>query len=349
MVFKPAERTVPDDILPEAFSLSVPDRESDAYWWKEFDSNELDSLISLAFTNNLSIEAAWARLEQTRASAVMQGSALIPNVGISAGGTRSEQESDEGSTTSENYSLGLACSYEIDLWGKLRAVRNSANMELAASREDLNTTAISLAAEIATVWLNIIEQRSQINILKKQLKINETYLELMELRFNNSMASILDVYQQKQTVDKIKADIPVAEASERIYMNNLAILLGRTPSECPEIKTVKLPAMKSLPPTGIPAKLLDTRPDIRAAQYRLHAADWTVSAARANRLPSISLSASAGYSSDNTSSLFDNWILSLANEITAPIIDGKYRAAEVDKSKAEVKAYLADYRATVLT
>lgn len=349
MVFKPAEREMPEGMIPESFSLDIPDRETDDFWWKEFNSRELEELIEIAFTNNLSLEKAWARLEQARAAVTMQGSSLVPGVEASAGNTWSKQNTDDGTVTSEGYSLALACSYELDLWGRLRAERNSTRLEFAATMEDLNTAAISLASEIATVWLNIISQRRQIEILQKQLETNKMYLELMELRFNKSMASVLDVYQQRQAVDRIKAEIPAAEAAEKIYMHSLALLLGRPPKACPEIKTADFPSMNGLPPAGIPAGLLETRPDIRAAQYRLQAADWSISAARADRLPSIRLSASAGYSSDKMSSLFDNWILSLANEIVAPIIDGKHRAAEVTRAKAEARAYLADYRSTVLT
>ena len=163
------------------------------------------------------------------------------------------------------------------------------------------------------------------------------------------MVSALDVYQQKQIVESVRAEIPLVEAQEQLLRHELAVLLGKPPRTLLSIRRENLPALTALPATGIPADLLSARPDLQAAGMRLKAADWQVAAARANRLPAISLTAQARYGNSDMDVLFDNWLLSLAGNLTAPIFDGNLRAAEVDRTLAVADENLAAYRRTVLT
>jgi NodT family efflux transporter outer membrane factor (OMF) lipoprotein len=222
-------------------------------------------------------------------------------------------------------------------------------LQTEASREDINTAATTLAAEVANRWIAIIAQRMQKDLLDKQLRINQTLLELVDLRFRNALVSALDVYQQKQVVENVQADLPLVEETEQLLLNELAVLLGKPPQTLLTITRSQLPEPMPLPPTGLPSDLLAMRPDIRAAGLRLQAADWQIAQARANRLPTLSLTAQARYGESELNVLFDNWLVSLAANLTAPIIDGGFRAAEVDRSRAVADENLANYRNTVLT
>lgn len=164
-----------------------------------------------------------------------------------------------------------------------------------------------------------------------------------------AMVSALDVYQQKQVVEDIIAEIPLVEAREQLLRHELALLLGKPPQTFLNISREDLPKPIEIPATGLPADLLSARPDLRAAGMRLWAADWQVAAARADRLPAISLTAQGRYGEGDVDVLFDNWLLSLAGNLTAPIFDGKRRAAEVDRSLAIVGEKVSAYRRTVLT
>jgi outer membrane protein TolC len=163
------------------------------------------------------------------------------------------------------------------------------------------------------------------------------------------MVSALDVYQQKQVVERVKAEIPLVEAREELFIHELALLLGKPPLTSIDIHRETLPIPFEIPPTGLPADLLASRPDIRSAGMQLRAADWQVAAAQANRLPAISLSAEASFDAVNLDKIFNNWILSLAGNLVAPIFDGNRRAAEVDRTRAVVDENLSNYRLTVLT
>jgi len=345
-IFAPDERDL-DVGLPEEFTLysaEVPDIGN--RWWESFQSLELNALIDEALTNSPSIQQAWARLAQAEAIAKQAGAARLPSLGYtgSAGASRDSITK----TTTENYSLGLAAAYEVDLWGRIKSQSEAATLDHEASREQFNTVAITLASQTALRWTGIVSQRLQTEVIHKQLKANETSLELIELRFRKSLSSALDVFQQRQTVAATASFIPQAELREQLLHHELAALLGRTDFQSLEIPDSKLPKLGKLPALGIPADVLANRPDVRAAGLALQSADWRVSAARADRLPAIRLTASGNYANADASDLFDDWFANLAGSLTGPIFDGGRRKAEVARTRAVADERLAAYRATVI-
>lgn len=348
--FEPREREALKKGLPATFSLyngvAVPDQN----WWCSFRDPELDRLMDAALADNLSIHEAWARLKQARALAVQAGAERYPDLTGSADAlTGRQKRSGRSSDGFEDTSLGLVSRYEIDLWGRIEAQYRSATLRADASRLDLYTAAISVAAEVGGHWVELISQRMQKRLLQEQLRINNTLLELVQLRFNMAMVSALDVFQQKQVVEKVKAEIPLVEEREELLRHQLAVLLGKPPRTDLAVARTELPEPAPLPPTGLPADLLANRPDVRAAGLRLKAADWQITEARANRLPRLSLTGRARYGEGDLDVLFDNWLLTLAGNLTAPILDGGRRAAEVDRTRALADENLARYRDTVLT
>ncbi|MGD2150090.1 MAG: efflux transporter outer membrane subunit [Desulfobacterales bacterium] len=350
--FKPQARQSPAGELPRTFSLYTAESEPLSRWWEVFNDPDLNALITQALSDNLTIKEAWSRVNQARALAVKAGAELYPDLTGTGRASFTRERTGNGSRrtdSNQDYFLGIISSYELDLWGRIRSGRESALLEATAAREDLNTVAMTLAAEVANRWINIISQRMQKRLLERQLQINLTYLELIELRFRKAMVSALDVYQQKQIVDDVRAEIPLVEAREQLLRHELALLLGKPPKTTLNISREDLPEPAGIPATGLPADLLSARPDLRAAGMRLWAADWQVAAARADRLPSISLTGQARYGDGDLDVLFDNWLLNLAGNLTAPIFDGRQRAAEVDRSLAVVDENLSAYRQTVLT
>jgi outer membrane protein, multidrug efflux system len=350
--FRPGERPAPQGALPQLYSLYTGQADPAQRWWHTYEAPELDRLVNEALSDSFSLKEAWARLRQTEAVARITGADLYPDLTGTAGALYARQKSDRepgGADSFEDYSLGLVSSYEVDLWGRIRSEREAALLQVNATREDLHAAAITLSAEVTNRWIRIVSQRLQIDLLGKQLQNNLIFQELIELRFRKAMVSALDVYQQKQVVENVKAEIPLAEAEEQLLMHELAVLLGKPPGTRLGISRDVLPEPTALPTTGLPADLLANRPDIRSSGSRLKAADWQVAAARANRLPSITLTARAIYGQGDLDVLFDNWLLSLAGNLTAPILDGGRRAAEVDRRIAIADENLWNYRKTVLT
>ncbi len=347
-LYKPQPREPDKNLVPPSFSQAPGQWDPARRWWEAFDDSQLNELIEEALGHNFSLQQSWARLQQARALAVASGASLYPDLVLDAGALSQHRRTTGTTQSTEEYSLGMSSSYEIDLWGRIRSGRQAALLSAGASREDLNTAAMSLSANVATRWIGLISLHMQKQLLRQQLEGNQIMQELVELRFRKSLASALDVFQQRQLVEQSRARLPLVEQSESQLRNELALLLGRNIFGLPRIQADTLKIPEDLPPAGLPAQLLTDRPDIRGAMNRLEAADWNVAAARADRLPGIKLSAEATYEADELSRLFDNWIINLAAGMTAPLFDGRRRAAEVRRLQAVVAENLAAYRQTVL-
>lgn len=346
VLFAPKERDFSAS-LPEKFSLySESGMDVTNRWWENFQSLELNALVEEALADSPSIQQAWARLAQAEAVAKKKGAARWPSLTANALGSTRQNMNTRAST--ESYSLGLTASYELDLWGRVKSASEAAALDREVSREQLNTAAMTLASQTALRWSGIVSQQLQTELLRKQLEANKTSLELVELRFRKSQSTALDVYQQRQTVAGTEARIPKAEMREQLLRNELAALLGRSDFQTLEISAEKLPRVGNPPAIGIPADVLANRPDVRAAGLRLRSADWSVKAARADRLPSIRLSASGEYASAEFADLFDDWYSTLIGSVTGPIFEGGRRKAEVKRTRAVVDERLAAYRETVL-
>jgi len=351
--FAPEKRVSQREMLPEAYSNEASESDIVERWWETFDDDQLNMLVEEALAANYSLQQNWARLKQARALAVRSGAGRYPDLSMEGSASTGRRRTDDGRIATEggvgSYTLGLVSTYELDLWGRIRSEKEAASLAAVASREEVNTVAMTLSANVTTRWIGILSQRMQKRLLERQLAANRTLVELVELRFRKSLASALDVFQQRQLVAQSRAQIPLVERTERQLLNELAVLLGRSSHAVPQIESRPLMMPTDVPATGIPAQLLTARPDIRAAWRRLEAADWDVAAARADRLPSVRLSANATYQTDELNLLFDNWLVNLAGNLTAPLLDGRRRKAEVDRRDAVAEENLAAYRQTILT
>lgn len=352
-LFSPETRAPAHEAVPDSYSNQALAADTDQRWWESFHSGQLNALVEEALGGNFSLKESWARLRQSEALAIQSGAARWPDLsveaGVSGGGQLDTQSNgDTTYTPLESYRLGVASTYEVDLWGRIRSKQQAAILSASASRQDLNAAAISLAANVTTRWIGVMSQRMQKKLLQQQLEANITVADLLELRFRKSLASALDVFQQRQVVEQVRAQMPLAEQQEQRLLNELALLLGRMPFEAPKVAAEPLTIPQDVPETGLPIQLLSARPDIRAAMLRLEAADWSVSEARADRLPAIRLTGSAAYEAGELDALFDNWLFNLAAGLTAPLFDGRRRAAEVEHQRAAVDESLAAYRRTIL-
>lgn len=340
--------------LPQTFTLYETSAPSPERWWESFGSAELNSLVEEALKDSLTLKQAYSRLEQSRALVAKAGSDRWPDLQLTSEISNTRRRTDTGTasvstSTEKKRALSLATSYELDLWGEVKSKYLSARFDMEVSREELNTAALTLASEVTLKWLEIISISQQLELISNQLETNLITLELIELRFRKGAATVLDVFQQRQAVKETESSIPLLEAQLQTLKHELAVLLGKPPRARLSFGSAHLPEVGSIPDTGIPADLLSRRPDVRAAGLRLKSADWMVSAARADRLPAVRLTGSAGFSAGEWSLLFDNWIRTLAASITAPFFDGGNRSAEARRRIQLVDERLAAYRLAVLT
>jgi len=317
-------------------------------WWTVLGDPQLDALVEEALAGNLGLRGTWDRLDQAAAIARRAGADLYPAVTGTARASRTRTATAGEPAVYQNlFSLGLATSYEVDLWGRVRSTANAAELEARATREDLAAAAISLAAQVAGTWYRIADLRGQMALIDQQIRTNAEYQELATLRFRLGKVSAVDVLQQRQLLEATRAERVQAESALKVLEHQLAVLLGRPPQHR-VAEAATLPALPLLPQTSLPSALVQKRPDTCGAYLRLQEADQQVAAAVADRFPRISLSAEAETSALEARNLFDNWLAGLAANLAAPLLDGGRRQAEVDRTRALASQRLHEYGQTVL-
>jgi len=334
--------------LPEAFSASG-DIAAPPQWWEAFDDAPLQRLIEQGLRDNPDLIAAYHRIEQAAAQARAAGSALFPALDAHSGADYALSDPPAtGWRSREEMMLGFAASYEIDLWGRIRANIYAAEQVALAVAEERAAAAVSLSAEIASTWYHYVEQKQQLALLQRQIATNEHNVELVRSRFYANQASGADVFQQSQFLEALRGDRYSVEANLRVLTHRLAVLIGTTPERLRLPDAASFPALPPLPETGLPIVLLQRRPDILAAYHRLQAADLRIAAAIAERLPKLSLAVSASGSAPDLQHFFNNWLATLAGNLLLPIVDGGRRVAEVERQRAAAAEALQRYRQQIL-
>jgi NodT family efflux transporter outer membrane factor (OMF) lipoprotein len=331
-------------------------------WWRDFSDPKLDALIEKTLRQNLQLEAAWARLQQARQAARGARGGLYPSVDANFSGQRQRFRSpfadadggSAGGASPETFDIdqfngSLAAAYEVDIWRRIGNGAKAAALDARAARDAAEGLAITLAAQVTDAYFDLAFQNARKKLLLEQIEINETFLELTNLRFQQGLASALDIYQQQQLVINRKGQLELVESALVVAKNRLAVLLGRSPGRI-EIESIDdLPPMPELPGLGIPANLLERRPDVRAARRRVEAADYRVAVAVANKLPGLRLQGSLNVQNGEIEKLFDNILYQVLAAIAAPIFRGGQLDAEVKRNQAVVRELLANYGDTLIT
>jgi outer membrane protein, multidrug efflux system len=333
--------------LPEAFAEAAPGQAAPARWWEAFSDPALSAQVQKLLGQSLDLKQSAARIAQAKAQAALAGSSRWPTVEGRVGVTRARGYDFLGnSQTGNRYDLSVAASYEIDAWGRVESLADAADADVLATRLDMESLAQTLVGQLVESWYAAAEQRAQKALVDAQIATNAQFLELVELRFGNGLASAVDVLQQREQIARLRAQLPLIEARRQLFEHQVALLSGE--SARPVDGAATLPDLPPVPAVGVPGDLLKRRPDIRAAQLRAVATDHRVAAAIADRFPALRLTASTGFQADDLGDLIDRWIWSLAGNLVLPIIDGGRRKTQVQAQRAALKAQLAGFGAAVL-
>jgi NodT family efflux transporter outer membrane factor (OMF) lipoprotein len=328
-----------------------------ADWWRGFNSPELDQLIDAARAHNPDIQAAIARVRQADAQARIAGSPLLPAVSASSSAEWSRQaltsrgSGGRGRTVeSRSYSIGPSVSYEIDLWGRLRAGREAATATALATRFDQQAVALTVVTSVASTWFQALALQDRLDISARNIRDGEAILAAIRARRVAGTASDLDVAQQETLVAGLRAQVPALHSQLEQQLNALGILTGRPPSAI-TLRPRTL-ARLSLPPVtpGLPSELLARRPDVAEAEALLRAANADIRAARADFFPKIELSGALGWQNIALSTLFGpgSLFLNAAASATQSIFDNGATSAQVEQTRGRYDELLADYRKAVL-
>ena len=357
-----------DSQVPEQYSntpqTSEPQKVVDeqlSSWWEVFSDGELNSLLDDVLTRNLDISIAYASLDKLIASEKESSSSLWPTLGLDGSvfrnrrNTRSfnlDSESTVSAITSTNYRVSAPVSYELDIWGRLRNSATAAQRDRLASEQDLFSVTMSIAAETVESYFLIRELCEQTILLDRTISAEEKMYDIIKKRYLDGIAKPLDVHQARQTVATRKSRLPKMKLELSKAQHTLSVLLGEYPKsrfECNKMSN--LPDEIPKVPPGLPADLLMRRPDLRAAMFRLEAADQRVAAAVKRLLPSFIIGASIGYEDLELSNLFkpETFVWNLVGSITENVFDGGARSAQIDFARAEEALLRAEYLKAVLS
>lgn len=325
-------------------------------WWKLFNDPQLDELVNRAFVRNYDLQQAAARIEEATGVLRETGAAQYPEVDLGASGTRSHlshltanplSSSDE--FTPRDYNVSLSSAFELDFWGRLRRASEAARAQALGSEYGKGVIELTLAGSVAQTYLALRSFDAQIAVSEETLAARNDSFEITSARYNGGLASGLDVEQARGAKAAAEAQLADLRQQRALAEHQLAVLTA-TPDLTIAAGDLRQMPLPPLPPAGLPSDLLAARPDIRAAEQQLIAANARIGVAKAALFPTISLTGSVGSESGALADLFKSnaGIWGLGIGLDFPIFAaGKY-SARVDQASAQQKQALAAYQQAIL-
>lgn len=309
----------------------------------------LRDLIALALQNNRDLRVAVLNIEQVRAAYQIKRADQFPTLNLAASGNRQPNGSGGISST---YSAGLSmASWELDFFGRVAALKDTALAQFLASEEAKRAAQTSLVASVANGWLALQADEELLDLTRRTVTTREDSLRLTKLRADNGVASALDLRQAESLAAAARGTLAQLQRSRAQDLNALTLLVGQAPPAAllPTAGTSSA-AMRAVP-EGLPSDLLARRADIRQAEQALIAANANIGAARAAFFPRIALTASVGSASSDLSGLFKDgsWGFTLAPQAVLPIFDAGRNQAGLDSAKVGRDIAVAQYEKAIQT
>ncbi len=366
-----AEQDLPDrfEAAPGDTTLPAAAADTTAYdatrWWAAYEDPALTALVDTALAANLNLEEAQGRVEELAAQFRIARAPLFPSVTANGQGNYQNQPANTGIGGAigggqgpdrfefTDYQATLGLSYELDFWGRVRSQRTAALSQYFATAADLQTARLSVISQTISTYAQIASLRRQVRLGERTVGLLEERVAVTEDRYARGLVPSFQLYTVRQSLQAAQADQPDLE--RRLYeaQSRFATLLGRFAGEqralLPDSMTV--PLAPEPVPAGLPADLLMQRPDVRGAALRLEAARQEIGVARAEMLPSLSLTGQGGTQSSELADLVDpgQVFASFAAQLTAPLFQGGRLRATLNAAEARYKQQAARYEQTVLT
>ena len=348
---------VPQTALPEHWRDSTISTQDSSYanlaWWEVLGDTTLQQLVRISLRENRDLRIALARVNEARARLGIQRLEFLPQIDV--GGTVGRvkvSDSLTGARTGEYnvLSLGASVSWELDLWGRLRRLNESARAGLLATEYARRGVIITVVGDVARAYLELRDLDQQTVLAQTMVQTRRQSLDLARARFQGGLTSELDVRQGE--AELARSEVRLAnlrlEASQK--EQELNVLLGRMPGTVPRGAALINQRFRTDIPPGLPSSLLQRRPDIRQAEQELRSANALIGAAIAARFPTISLTAAAGTRTDAVDNLFKvgTGFWHLATNVLLPIINAGRSGKQVQLERARTEAAVARYDQVVL-
>ena len=344
--------------LPEGYAVEQSPVPAAERWWTLFQDPVLDRLVDEALAGNADLLAAAERVEQARAIAGLARADQFPNAGIDAGASRN-RASEQGAfplppeaIETSTYRAALRASWELDFWGRYRRATEAARAELAASEFGRLAVRASLVAEVSRGYFALRALDRRLETAESTREGRGRALELQKLRLDAGAVSEIEYRQIESDLRGAEALVPIIRQNREQQRSALAVLLGRTPREIFGADIARgdpaTPAAIEVP-AGLPSDLLLRRPDVRAAEERLRAANARIGVARAAYFPSITLTGAYGGESQTLGDLFSpaarTW--SVAGGLLQPLLTAGRIQSGVDLADAQAREAALAYRKAI--
>lgn len=329
--------------IPTNWSDASVDSTSVAGWLQSFEDSGLEAYVDQVIRHNLTLRSLIHRVEASAAAARKAGAPLLPSIAVSGTGRVIDTYNDSNLQTSAGEIIA-GISWELDIWGRLRAQRNAALASYKAVEADLAYARLSLAAQASKLWFQATETHQQLVYAKAVVDLQESTLAITQAKFEEGQLTKKEVYMSTSDLNNAKDRLYNAEIAHTQTIRALEILAGEYPfSNHAFSQTFAL--VPEQVPVGLPSELIERRPDLTAAVRRVDSAFESVTQAKAARLPSISLTASSGYSSSDLFDLLgaDGMFWSVATNFLAPIYTGGALKEQVNIETAEQQAALVEF------
>lgn len=341
--------------VPETFVNEAPGGVALARvgWQDFFREPQLQALIGEALANNRDIRIATGRVAEARAAWRIEGSALYPQLGAVATGTRGRTPADLSPTgqplLGNQIYAQLSAGWELDFWGRLRNLRDAARSQYLATEEARRAVATALIAQVANGYLLEREYEERVGIATRTIASREDSLRIMRRRFEVGSGSKLEMTQAQTLLAQARTTLQALDQDRAVNRNALALLVGHPVDITPGRLDLTSASQDVTLPAGLPSELLVNRPDIVAAEYVLRAANANIGAARAAFFPRISLTGALGTASSELDGLFRDGSSAwhFTPTISLPIFNAGQLAGNLDVAKARRDIAVADYERTV--
>lgn len=332
--------------LPSEWREATPPGEAVANlpWWEVFRDERLTTLIRTALANNRNLGVATWRIEEARALTVAARANLLPAFGAEVGVHQGHAELNRSTINAVTGTM----SWELDVWGKLRRANEAARDDLLAATWNRDAVVLKLVAEVAGVWVQLRALDEQLDIAHKTLATRTRSLELVTSRFKGGITGELDVFQVTGLETEAAARVASIERALVQTENALGVLLGQAPGEIARAGDRIEMSSNSTVPAGIPAAVLERRPDLQAAEAALAAATARVGVAIGNRLPAFALTAAGGTLSPDVESLFSGGTWNVGLNMVSPVFEFGRRKAQQEAAEARMQQARLVYEQSVL-
>ena len=338
-----------------------PDTQSlaDAKWFEVFKDEKLQELIREALNNNYDVRAATANINLARANLGITRSDQFPTfVGssdlvtqrLSRSGSFDLPEPVKRDRTFGSVLLNLL-NFELDIWGRLRKATAAARADLLASEETRKAVMTTLVGDVSASYFNLRELDLELEVAHRTLVSRQESLRIIVLRQQRGVSNLLEVRQAEELVYSATEVIPALQQSIEVQENFLSFLIGKNPNTIIRGQTLIEQQMPPTVPSGLPSDLLERRPDIRAAEQQLIAANARIGVAKAAYFPRISLTGFLGFESGQLSSLFSpsRSVWAFVPEVTQPIFTGGRLKSNVRFTQAQQEGLLVNYEKVIQT